>query len=416
MRISNEPTWTLGAQKARPKIKGDVTVDVAVIGGGLAGLLSAYFLVKEGKKVAVLESGVVGSGATLYTTAFITQVVDTHLSDLIKMFGAKDAALIWESGGRAIDTIEAIVKKEHIDCEFMRCPAYIYAADEHERDELESEQRAAREIGFGTKLVKNNVLPFEHHGFLEVSDQAKFHPIKFLHGVAAAVESSGGKIFEHSEALSIKEGTNGIAVKTSGGRVMAKDVIVATYVPFNNPKPVKFKKGMYTSYVFEVRLPKRSFPEGLFWDLNNPYHYFRIDRQATSDRMILGGEDHRAGVPVSERKNFDALREYLTGLLGERPYTIVRKWKGALLEPVDGLPLIGAYKPHQFVATAFSGNGMTFSTVSASLFRDLIAGRKNPWARIFDPARPLTVYRVAKKGMDYAGEFFGGAVKNTLRG
>ena len=233
-------------------------------------------------------------------------------------------------------------------------------------------------------LSKKNTLPFEQYGFLEVKDQAKFHPLKFLSGVAEIVAASGGKIFEHSKALSLKEGPGVSTVKLAAGSVMAKDVIVATYAPFNNPRIGKYKKGMYSSYVFEIRLPEGIFPEGLYWDTESPYHYFRIDRRGAFDRMILGGEDHRSELPVSQKKKFDALEKYLAGLLGGRSYEILRKWIGAVLEPASGLPLIGAYKPHQFVATAFSGNGMTYAMVSALIFRDLILGQKNPWIHIFD--------------------------------
>jgi glycine/D-amino acid oxidase-like deaminating enzyme len=115
MKISSEPTWVGARQKAYRKIKDDVTADVAIIGGGLTGLLTAYLLAKNGKKVAVLEAGTLGSGATAYTTAFITQVIDTSLSNLMKMFGAKTAQRIWQAGQHAIKTIETIVKKERID-------------------------------------------------------------------------------------------------------------------------------------------------------------------------------------------------------------------------------------------------------------------------------------------------------------
>ncbi len=414
--ISREPTWVGGRQRAYRKIKGDITADVAIIGGGLTGLLTAYLLYQSGKNVAVLEASTLGSGATAYTTAFVTQVIDTSLSDLIKMFGAKNAQHIWQAGEQAIETIETIVKKGKIDCEFERCSARIYAASEKEYKKLEHEHRAAARLGFATKLVKNTTLPFKQYGVLEVKNQAKFHPLMFLSGVANIVSASGGKIFEHSKALSLEEGSGSVTtVKLAAGSVTAKEVIVATYAPFNSPGTTQYKKGMYSSYVFEVRLPKGVFTEGLYWDTKSPYHYFRIDRRGQFDRMILGGEDHRAELPVSKKKSFDALEKYLAGLLGVRSYEILRKWIGAVLEPVDGLPLIGAYRPHQFVATAFSGNGMTYAMVSALIFRDLILGKKNPWIQVFDPRRKFTLYRVAKKGMDYAAEFFGAAVQNTLR-
>lgn len=384
MNISRQPTWVGARQKAYRKIQGAVTVDVAIIGGGLTGLLTAYLLSKNGRRVAVLEAGRLGSGATGYTTAFITQVIDTSLSDLIKTFGARRAKSIWQAGEQAINRIETIVKTENIDCEFQRCSARIYASNEKEYKKLEIEHRAARRLGFRTKLANDHTLPFKQYGFLEVKNQAKFHPLKFLSGLAETISASGGKIFERSKALSLKEGSSkAIIVKLAAGSVTSHDVIVATYSPFNNAGTAKYTKGMYSSYVFEIRIPKGIFTEGLYWDTGNPYHYFRIDRRGQFDRMILGGEDHRADLPVST-KRFEALEKYLAGLLGGQSYQIGRKWIGAVLEPADGLPIIGAYKPHQFVATAFSGNGMTYAMVSALIFRDLIVGRRNPWAHVFD--------------------------------
>jgi glycine/D-amino acid oxidase-like deaminating enzyme len=139
---------------------------------------------------------------------------------------------------------------------------------------------------------------------------------------------------------------------------------------------------MYKSYVYEVRIPRGLIKEGTYEDCNNPYHYFRVDRQAKYDRMIIGGEDNRKEIAVDDRKNFKALEEYLTELLKGKRYTIVRKWTGPILEPSDGLALIGKFRSVQLIATAFSGNGMTYSGIAAT---------------------------------DYAGEFFGGVAKNVFK-
>jgi glycine/D-amino acid oxidase-like deaminating enzyme len=284
---------------------------------------------------------------------------------------------------------------------------------------LEEEHRIARQFGFSATMNKGKQLPFAPSGWFAVNNQAKFHPLKFLRGVTSAIESSGGKLFEHSKVLSLEPTAGGgVAIKTAGGNITAKDVVIATYVPFNNPKTVAYKKAMYATYVLEVQIPPKTFSEGLFWDCDSPYHYFRIDRGRKFDRMIVGGEDHRADVPINKNKSFAALEEYLAGLLLGKRYTIVRRWVGGVLESVDGIPFIGAYEPHQFVATAFSGNGMTYAMIAASIFRDLIVKKrasKDIWMHVFDPKRSFTLYRLVKKGMDYGEEFFGGAVKNTLR-
>ena len=390
MKISHQPTWVGARQKAYPKLRVDVTTDVAIVGGGLTGLLTAYLLSKTGKKVAVLEAGTLGSGATAYTTAFITQVIDTSLGDLIRMVGPQKAESIWQAGEQAIDRIETIVKKEKIDCEFQRCSARVYASSEKDYKKLENEHRAAERLGFATKLVSNRTLPFEQYGLLEVKDQAKFHPLKFLRGVADIVVTSGGQIFEHSKALSLKEGPGGATtVKTSRRKRHGERCDRGHLCALQQTRDGEIHKRICTAVMFlRYDFQKEYLRKDFIGTLRAPIIISASTAGEQFDRMILGGEDHRSELRVSPKKKFDALEKYLVDLLGGRSYQIVRKWIGAVLEPVGGLPLIGAYKPHQFVATAFSGNGMTYAMVSALIFRDLILGKRNPWTHVFDRNLP----------------------------
>jgi glycine/D-amino acid oxidase-like deaminating enzyme len=171
---------------------------------------------------------------------------------------------------------------------------------------------------------------------------------------------------------------------------------------------------MYRSYVLKAHLPQSDLEEAIYWDQANPYNYFRIDNDGDGKQIIFGGADHRADIPVSLEKNFRALENSLKNILAGKHYTITGKWRGPILEPSDGLPLIGAYQPKRYIATAFSGNGMTYSIISALLFQDLLSGNSNPLADVYDPTRKLTAYRLYKKGFDYAGRFFGGAVRNMF--
>lgn len=396
-----------------PPLRGKTETDVLIVGGGMAGVSLAYQLTRAGVDTVVLQDKGIGEGATRDTTAFLTQDVDTELADLIRMFGEKQARLIWSSHRAAVDEAERIAKEENIPCEFVRCPAYLYAQDASEAAMLKDEERAAGSLGFAAKMRSGGELPIKNAGFLEIPDQAKFHPLKFLFGVAERTAAAGGRIFERSPAGRIS-GRGPFRVKTPQGEVAARRIVLATYYPLGNPKTTLFKKGMYRSYVFEVRLKSGSLPEGLYLDLANPYNYFRIDRMKTFDRMILGGQDHRAELKMSEAKNFRALEEYLRQILPGTAYRIVRKWSGPILEPSDGLALIGETNPGKYVATAFSGNGMTYSLISAMLLRDLLLGKKNDWSGIYDPKR-IKPKALALKARDYAGELIGGAVKNVFK-
>ncbi len=405
--------WQGISKTEYPQFTADLDVDVLIVGGGLTGIHCAYLLADKGLSIVVLESDTLGSWATIDTTAFITQILDTNTQELIEIFGAEQTRLVLEAGSSAIDEIERIVQKEKIDCEFERCSAYIYANNFSEFQELEEEDQAFDKLDIEHDFKRDEKLSCSDFGFLEVPHQAKFFPTKYLYQLADIASKRGVKIFENSEALRVVS-DDPIVVETKQAKVTAKKLIVATYFPFNNPKITHYKKGMYRSYAFEVRLPKGQLLPGLYWDKANPYHYFRIDTQNSHDRMIIGGEDHRDEIKMDRDKNFNALEDYLKKIVPSK-YEIVKKWSGPILEPSDGLALIGEYMKDQFVATAFSGNGMTYSMVAGLLIRDQILGQPNPWSEVFDPKRALTAKALLKKGEDYTQEFLGSALKNLFR-
>ena len=407
--ILKESSWGLETDKSYQKLTENIKADVVVIGAGFAGIFNAYILSKAGLKVVVLEKNEkILQNATVRTTAFISKVVDTTFTELISLFGEQNAKLVWESGQDAIDLISGIVKNESIDCEFKFVSAYGYAKDEKEFEGLNQEYEALKKAGLDANLAKNgHKLNFKNSGYLEIRQQAMFHPIKFGQELSRLAESAGAKIFTDSEVLAI----SGHTVKTKTGLVTAKDVVIATYKPITN-RGTRFKKVMYVSYVFEVEILKGLIAEGMYYDMGNPYHYFRIDSFETFDRMIVGGEDHRMDIKINPDKNFYVLEEYLKTVLGNNTYKIIRKWPGRILESSDGLALMGRIKPHTYVLTGFSGNGMTYAPLSATIVRDLILDRKNPYTQLYDPRRNPSIRQLGIKGRDYMGEFFGGAFKN----
>ncbi len=145
----------------------------------------------------------------------------------------------------------------------------------------------------------------------------------------------------------------------------------------------------------KYRFPKEYIKKESTKNCKNPYHYFRIDRnqgpQDKYDRMIVGGEDNREEAEFNKQKNFNALKDYLKNTFGAQDYAITRKWNGPIMEPSDGLALIGEFKPQQLLATAFSGNGMTYSLIAATIFKDIVLGKKNSLIKIYDPTRVPTV-------------------------
>lgn len=415
---SSTPTWyrDVPLRAVFPKLTASDDANVVVIGGGLTGILSAYLLAKAGKRVVLLEKRTIGSGASGRTTGFLTQSLDTALADLIWMRGQKQTKLVVESHGEAIRLIEKIVRDEQIDCEFMRCDNTTFAEVGKERDAkaLAHELIVARSLGLTASVEPERALPFGNAGSLTIKHQAKFHPVKFLAGLALAAQKAGVVIHEHAEASSMETNEQGVTVHVGNERVKAQWALSATYEPFVEPWGLYFKKSLYLDTVMELEMSKDSLPEATFENTENPYHYFRVDRLAF-DRVIIGGESHRKDIPVSKNTDFAALEAYITKIFPHLSYKVVTRWQGATLEPIDGLAFIGPYRSERtWYAFGFSGNGMTYAAIAAMMFCDAVIGKENPWREVYDVGRIPRARSLWIKGRDFSGEFVHGALKNIF--
>jgi glycine/D-amino acid oxidase-like deaminating enzyme len=413
-------TWisTIKIPHSLPSLREDVVADVVVIGSGLAGTLSAYLLAKEGKKVAVLEKRDFTYAMSAYTTAWLSSMIDTDLCDLKKMYGNQGTRKIWRSHHDAIDCIEKIATDENIDCEFQRIPQFRYATTQKEMERLKEEHVVATELGFETNLHDENFLPFPNHGSMEIKNQAKFHPLKFLIGLREAAIKYGATFYENTEVEELKDvpAEDRILAIARHGSVKADYSITATYEPFDKPKELFAHKGHYLTYVVEANILKGTLPEGTYESEENPYHYLRVDSLEDRDRLIWGGEDHRKEFPVSDEKNFEVLIANLKKLLPQVSLDITKRWTGMIIETIDGLAYIGSYSkdnPKRLVATGFSGNGMTYSVISAMVLRDIVSGKENPYREIYHAGRKTRPFNFYKKAVDFSGEFVG-YVKNLF--
>jgi glycine/D-amino acid oxidase-like deaminating enzyme len=383
--------------------------DVVIIGGGITGILSAYFLSKQGKEVILIEKEEIGKGATQYTTAFLTQVIDTSLTDLIKIWGPVRAREIVMSHQYAIECVEDIINENKIDCSFVRCSNHLYANSHKEYEGLKDELFSSKKLGLNTKLhmkeeMNAEPLGFSHEGYLEFPNQAKIDPFSWINSLADLAHKQGAKIHQKTEARSIKSDGRSVAVETAQGTIIAKWAIVATYKPFNEPQKLKFKTAMYKSYVymFEER-NMQALKEGIYEDTLDPYHYFRVDKEKDKQTILIGGEDHRDDIPLNEERNFRDLKEYMDKIFDKTlKYENLQKWTGPILESVDGLSFIGHLEDENILyATAFSGNGMTYSMIAARIFEDTILGKHNHWLDLYNAMRTPNLKSLAVKGRDY---------------
>jgi glycine/D-amino acid oxidase-like deaminating enzyme/nitrite reductase/ring-hydroxylating ferredoxin subunit len=407
--IATQPYWIDSASLPKfPKLDRDEEVDVAIVGAGITGLTAAYLLTLDGRRVALLERERCAQIDTGHTTAHLTMITDKPLSALVKRFGRDHAQAAWEAGLAAIGQIEAIVTDLDLACDFAWVPGYLHTptaqpGGDDARQSLREEAWLVSELGFDASFLEE--VPFAGGPGIRVDGQARFHPRKYLAGLARAIADRGGMIFEHSAADSFGDGPRSI---TSNGHTLScADIVLATHTPLMGNTSLldatlfQTKLSLYTSYAIGGRVEKGLIPDALFWDTADPYHYLRIEPHRDHDVVIFGGEDHKTGQSSNTAECFSRLEQALTSLVAS--IEITHRWSGQVIETVDGLPFIGETAPHQFAGTGYAGNGMTFGTLAGMMAADRIAGRVNPWSTLFDPSRKTIggLWDYVKENKDY---------------
>jgi glycine/D-amino acid oxidase-like deaminating enzyme/nitrite reductase/ring-hydroxylating ferredoxin subunit len=357
-------------------------VDVAIVGGGITGVTSALLLKDAGLRVAVLEARRLGSGVTAGTTAHITSVLDTRYHQLEQTFGREGAALAARSSRAAIEQIGRLVERTRADCDFARVPGYLFTEHDSGVDELKRELAAARSAGLEAEM-SHVPLPLLARAGICFQGQAQFNPVLYVVGLAANIPGNGSYVFEQARVVSIDEGEPCRVHLEHGEVLTAEHVILATHVPVNRML-ITPKLAQYRSYVVSGVAPQSS--PGLFWDTEEPYHYVRRQRVGDCFHWIVGGGDHKTGQEPSGPEPFERVAEFAAriGL-----HAIEQRWSAQVVESIDGLPLIGknAGSERVYVATGFSGNGMTFGTLSAMILSDACLGRSNEFAEFYSAAR-----------------------------
>ncbi|HKH71476.1 MAG TPA: FAD-dependent oxidoreductase [Vicinamibacterales bacterium] len=403
------PYWADSASlPSFTKLDRDLTVDVVVIGGGIAGLTTAYLASAAGQSVVVIERDRCAAVDTGHTTAHLTMVTDTRLSELSRTFGKTHAQAIWDAGLAAIAEIDTIIREHDIACEFEWLSGYLHApggrADDAQMKSLHDDAQLAAEMGFDAEFIGN--VPFIGGPGVQFDNQARFHPRQYLAGVAAAIRENGGQIFEHTEAEEFRDEPR--SVKANGHWIHAAEIVVATHNPLvglagmMSATVFQTKLALYTSYAIAGRVRSGAVPDALFWDTADPYHYLRLERHRDYDVVIFGGEDHKTGQVADTNDCYRRLEQTLTSMLPDIELT--HRWSGQVIETPDGLPYIGKMADHQYAATGFAGNGMTFGTLAGIMMSDAIVGRPNPWADLFDPGRAAIrrgLWDYIKENADY---------------
>ena len=377
-----------------PPLAGDLDVGVCVIGAGLAGLTTAYLLSLEGQDVTLIDALGVGAGETGRTTAHFFPPDDWYV-DVEDGFGSAAARQVADSFARAIDLVQSISQREQIACEFERLDGYLYALPGNTFKDLRKEYDAARRVGVEVELLERVPgLSFDTGPCVRYANQAQFHPLKYLSGLAQAFVRRGGTIYGATRALSVSSDHDRQVITTATGTIRAKSVVVATNTPFNDRVVMHTKQAGYHTYVVGLRVPRGSVPRILLWDTGDPYYYLRLEspeQAADYDILVVGGADHKVGEDEHPAHRYDEIEQWVRQRF-PMAQSVEYRWSGVVMEPADGPAYLGRNPlddKNVYIITGDSGNGMSHCTIGAMLVTDLIMGRENPWEALYDPHRKV---------------------------
>ncbi len=373
-----------------PPLTASVQTSVAIVGAGISGLTTAYYLAKAGIAVVVVDDGPVGGGETGRTTAQLTCILDKGYAETRRLRGDAGAQAAAASHRAAIDAIEQIIATEKIECDFMRIDGYLFLAADDDISTLKTEYEAAYEAGL-TDVRLVDAMPLGNTAFgpaLHFPNQGQFHILRYLNGLCQAIERMGGQIYCNTRINQVHGGTP-TRLETADGLQITADVsVLATNAPINDFLGYSSRVFAHRTYVIGVRIPRGSIAPLLAFDTADPYHYVRLHVEDDHAVLIVGGEDHRTGQPEELAAPFAALEQW-TREYFPMAEEVMYRWSGQVLNSLDGLALIGPdlVDEHVFVITGDTGMGMTHGTLGGIILADLIMGRPHPWAALYDPAR-----------------------------
>jgi glycine/D-amino acid oxidase-like deaminating enzyme/nitrite reductase/ring-hydroxylating ferredoxin subunit len=393
--VASRPVWDVeAAPQEFVALRENLRVDVCVVGAGIAGMSVAYQLSRAGKRVVVLDDGAVGGGQSGVTTAHLASAMDDRFANLEKMHGAEGARLAYESHQAAVDRIGEIAGTEGIDCDYRHLDGYLFLAPGHTLDLLHEELDAARRAGFRDAKILDRIAdaPFDSGPCIRFPRQARFHPTKYLRGLAKAVHQAGGRVFTGTHVEEVVGGDDAYVRSTHGFTVHADSIVVATNSPINDRLVIHTKQAPYLTYAIAARIDPVTVPDALLWDTGDPYHYIRVQEVGTGAErymvLIVGGEDHHTG---DEQEPGERHRRLEAWTRERFPIGAVEfRWSGQVYEPVDYLGFIGRNPGgprNVYIVTGDSGQGMTHGTLAGMLISDLIEGRESPWEKLYDPSR-----------------------------
>jgi glycine/D-amino acid oxidase-like deaminating enzyme/nitrite reductase/ring-hydroxylating ferredoxin subunit len=361
----------------------EATADVVIVGGGITGITLAMNLVEQGTSVILLEARDVGCGSTGNSTGNLYETVSSGIRTIVDRWGEDVAHAVSTARREALEQIEHRVRQFNILCGFRRCALYRYATSASAQTSIENEYQGSLKAGLRVHFEKTLPALFEQPQgpVLVLNNQAQFQPQAYVEGLAREAANQGCRIFENSVVLEVD--TDKRVVRTANGKVTAREIVLATHSPIGMHL-VQAEMTVNREYGLATRIPRGTFPEGIFWGSGVERLSVRSLDVDDESFFVCVGEEHKTG-QQDTNISMDRLESAVHGNF--KVPEVEFRWSAQNYSAADGLPYIGRDATDCFIATGFATDGLTYGTVAASLIADQIAGRDNVFAPIVKASR-----------------------------
>lgn len=402
--------------KEFPKLNKNIEVDVCIIGGGITGVSTAYYLANRGLKVVVLEKDKICSSTTGGSTGKITSqhgLIYKYLKDLN---GKEFAQKYYKANEEAKENIIKVINKEKIECDLERKNAYVYTEVEKNIQVIKEEIEYTKKLGINSEFVSKIELPLDIYGAIKFEEQAQFDPVKYTYGLANCVIKNTGQIYENSKVIETVEADGKYNISTKEGKVRAQYMVITTRYPIIKFPGYYFLK-MYqsTSYAILVDTHTDINYDGFYINAETPVFSFRTVKSGDRNLLLAVGYDYKTGTEIIGNP-FEYLKAKIKNMYPEAD--VLKSWTAEDCISLDKIPYIGDFSDimdNCYVATGFNKWGITGSNIAAKIITDKILGNDNEYEDIFESSR-LGIIKNKDEMMNMIKEAGDGIILERIKG